>query len=231
MVQYSDDTATSELVPPRTKLVDGGEDIANSITHVLGVILSLIALVLLLNLSIGRGDGLATASFAVYGVSLSLLYISSSLYHGLDGPFKRTLRLLDHSSIYILIAGTYTPITLLGLRGVWGWTLFGLVWAMAVGGIIVNLFLLGKSKGFERVGVALYIGMGWLAVIAIKPMIDRLPLGLLLWIVAGGLSYTLGVIFYAWKGLPYHHAIWHLFVLGGSACHFLAVVLYLVPAR
>ncbi len=230
MVQYSKDTAT-ELVAARTSLVDGGEEIANSITHVLGVILSLIALVVLLDLSVGRGDALATVSFAIYGTSLSLLYISSSLYHGLDGPYKRVLRLFDHSSIYILIAGTYTPITLLGLRGAWGWTLFCLVWAMAAGGITVNLLLLGKSKRFERVGVALYIGMGWLAIVAIKPMLDRLPVGMILWILAGGLSYTLGVTFYAWKGLPYHHAIWHLFVLGGSACHFVAVVLYLVPGR
>ncbi len=231
MVQYSNDTAAEELVRLRTGLVATGEEIANSITHVLGVLLSLTALVWLLSLSISRGDALSTASFAVYGVSLCVLYTSSSLYHGLDGPAKGILRLLDHSSIYLLIAGTYTPITLLGLRGVWGWTLFGLVWAMAAGGIIINLFLLGKSMRFEKIGVALYIGMGWLAIIAIKPMIDRLPLGMLLWILAGGLSYTLGVIFYAWRSMPYHHAIWHLFVLGGSACHFLAVILYLVPAR
>ncbi len=231
MVQYSDETATTEITRARTGFVATGEEIASSITHVLGVILSLTALVVLLSLSVGRGDGLTTVSFGVYGASLALLYASSSLYHGLDGPVKRALRMLDHSSIYLLIAGTYTPITLLGLGGALGWTLFGLVWAMAVGGIIVNLFFLGKSKKFERVGVALYIGMGWLAIIAIKPMIERLPLGMLLWIVAGGLFYTLGVVFYAWKKMSYHHAIWHLFVLGGSTCHFLAILLYLVPAR
>ncbi len=230
MVQYTDE-AVNELVRARTGFVSTGEEIANSITHLLGVLLSLTALVVLLSLSIGRGDPLSTVSLAVYGVSLALLYSSSSLYHALDGPAKPVLRQLDHSSIYLLIAGSYTPVTLLGLGGALGWTLFGLAWAMAAGGIIVNLFFLGKSKKFERVGVALYIGMGWLAIIAIKPMIDRLPLGMLLWILAGGLSYTLGVIFYAWRKMPYHHAVWHLFVLGGSTCHFLAILLYLVPAR
>lgn len=229
MVPYTDETATTELVVARTRLAAAGEEIANSITHGLGVILSITALIVLLSFSAGRGDGWATVSFAIYGTSLVLLYASSSIYHGLDGPRKRTLRMLDHSSIYLLIAGTYTPITLLGLGGVLGWTLFGLVWAMAAGGIIVNLFFLGKSKKFERIGVGLYIGMGWLAIIAIKPMIERLPLGMLLWILAGGLFYTLGVVFYAWKKMSYHHAIWHLFVLGGSTCHFLAILLYLVP--
>ncbi len=211
-------------------MVSSGEEIVNSITHVLGVALSLTALVWLLSRSVGRGDALSTASFAIYGISLCALYTSSSLYHALDGRAKGSLRQMDHASIYLLIAGTYTPVTLLGLRGAWGWTLFGLVWAMAAGGIVVNLLWLGKSRKFERIGVALYVGMGWLAVIAIKPMIDRLPLGMLLWILAGGLSYTLGVVFYAWRKMPFHHAIWHLFVLGGSTCHFLAILLYLAPS-
>ncbi len=229
MVHYSSETVTAEGIRARTGL-GGGEELANTVTHILGVILSLTALVTLLSLSVGRGDALTTASLAIYGASLALLYASSSLYHALNGPAKPALRQLDHMSIYLLIAGTYTPVTLLGLQGAFGWALFSLVWAMAAGGIIVNLALLGKSKGFERVGVGLYIGMGWLAVIAVKPMIERLPRGMLLWILAGGLSYTLGVIFYAAKRMPYHHAVWHLFVLAGSACHFVAILLYLVPS-
>ena len=202
-----------------------GEEIANSVTHGIGAALSLAALVLLIVFSSLYGDAWRIVSFSIYGTTLFFLYLASTLYHSFTNPrVKRFFRILDHSSIYLLIAGTYTPVALVSLRGPWGWTIFGLIWAMAIGGIIAKIFLLGKLKIFS---VVLYIAMGWLIVIAIKPMLLAVPRGFIVWLVIGGVSYTVGIIFYAINKVPYFHAIWHLFVLGGSIAHFFGMLFYL----
>jgi len=202
-----------------------GEEIANSITHGIGAGLSIAALVILTVLASRRGDAWRIVSFSIYGATLVLLYLSSTLYHSfLSLKIKNIFRILDHSAIYLLIAGTYTPVTLTLMRGAWGWTLFGLAWAMAIGGIIVTALLLDKLKALL---VLSYVVMGLLVVIAIKPMIQMLPRGMIIWLFIGGACYILGILFYLWKRLPYHHPIWHLFVLGGSISHFLGILFYL----
>ena len=204
-----------------------GEEIANSITHGIGAALATAGLTILVVFAALKGDIWRVVSFAIYGGSLVLMYTSSTLYHSITNiKAKRYFRIMDHSSIFVLIAGTYTPITLLALRGTgWGWTIFGLIWGMAILGILFKLMFYGK---LEKLSVVFYILMGWLAVVAIKPMLANLPTGLLIWIALGGISYTLGIIFYAWTKMPYSHSIWHLFVLGGSVCHFFGILLYLV---
>jgi len=202
-----------------------GEEIANSITHSVGIGLSIAALVILVILASRRGDAWKIVSFSIYGATLFLLYLSSTLYHSFVNPkIKNIFRILDHSAIYLLIAGTYTPLTLTLMRGLWGWTLFGLAWAMAIGGIIITTFLLDKLKALL---VLSYVVMGLLAIIAIKPMIQMVPRGMIAWLFIGGACYILGIIFYLWKKLPYHHTIWHLFVLAGSISHFLGILFYL----
>jgi hemolysin III len=209
---------------PRQSL---GEEIANSITHGIGAALATAALTILVVFAALKGDAWRVVSFAIYGASLVIMYTSSTLYHAFTHKgAKRYFRIMDHSSIFLLIAGTYTPITLLPLRDTdWGWTMFGLIWGMAILGILFKTFFYGK---LEKLSVVFYVLMGWLAIIAIKPMIANLPTGLLIWIAIGGLFYTLGIIFYAWTKLPYSHSIWHLFVLGGSISHFFGILLYLV---
>ena len=208
-----------------SKIQTTGEEIVNSITHSIGAGLSIAALVILVVLASRRGDAWRIASFSIYGITLFLLYLASTLYHGFVNPkIKNVFRILDHSAIYLLIAGTYTPVTLTLMRGAWGWTLFGLAWAMAIGGIIITALLLDKLKALL---VLSYVVMGLLVVIAIKPMIQMLPRGMIIWLFIGGACYILGIIFYLWKRLPYHHPIWHLFVLGGSISHFLGILFYL----
>ncbi len=204
------------------------EELANSLTHGLGLLLSSIGLVLLIGAA-GRGAGTRViASCLVYGVSLIVLYAISTLYHGvsLPGP-KRFLRTLDHLAILLLIAGTYTPFVLIALRGVWGWTLFGLIWGLAVLGVLLEMTRFGRSR---RRMIALYLCMGWVGLIAFKPLLAALPANGLWLLFGGGVSYTLGVGFYRWHGLPFHHALWHLFVLAGSIAQFLAVLWYVLPA-
>ena len=202
-----------------------GEEIANSITHGVGIGLSVAALVILVVLASRRGDAWRIVSFSIYGATLILLYLSSTLYHGFVNPrIKNVFRILDHSAIYLLIAGTYTPVTLTLMRGAWGWTLFGLAWGIAIGGIIITALLLDRLKALL---VLSYVVMGLLVVIAIKPMIQMVPQGMIIWLFIGGACYILGIIFYLWKRLPYHHPIWHLFVLGGSISHFLGILFYL----
>ena len=209
---------------PRQSL---GEEIANSITHGIGAALATAALTILLVFAALKGDAWQVVSFAIYGTSLVLMYTCSTLYHAFTHKrAKRYFRIMDHSSIFLLIAGTYTPITLLALRNTgWGWTIFSLIWGMAILGILFKFLFYGK---LEKLSVVFYVAMGWLAIIAIKPMLANLPTGLLIWIAIGGLSYTLGIIFYAWTKLPFSHSIWHLFVLGGSISHFFGILLYLV---
>ncbi len=204
-----------------------GEEIANSITHGIGAALGTAALTILVVFAALKGDVWRVVSFSIYGASLVILYTSSTLYHAFTHKgAKRYFRIMDLSSIFLLIAGTYTPITLLPLRGTgWGWTMFGLIWGMALMGILFNTFFYGK---FEKLSIVFYVLMGWLVVIAIKPMLANLPTGLLIWILFGGLSYTIGIIFLIWTKFPYSHTVWHLFVLGGSISHFFGILLYLV---
>jgi hemolysin III len=202
-----------------------GEEIANSITHGIGAGLSIAALVILVVLASRRGDAWRIVSFSIYGTSLILLYLTSTLYHSFVNPkIKNIFRIIDHSAIYLLIAGSYTPITLTFMRGAWGWTLFGIVWGIAIGGITITILLLDKLKSLL---VLSYVVMGLVIVIAFKPMTQMVPPGMIAWLFIGGACYLLGIIFYLWKRLPYHHPIWHIFVLGGSISHFLGVLFYL----
>jgi hemolysin III len=205
------------------------EEIANSVTHGIGTLLSVAGLIRLLVLASARGSALHTVSFIVYGATLISLHLASTLYHGARGPrLKRALRIADHGAIYLLIAGTYTPFTLISLRGPWGYTMLVVIWVLALAGVAFKTLFIGR---FRRLSVLTYVLMGWLCVIAAHQMWLHIPKGGLIWLLAGGLSYTAGIAFYGWKRLPYHHAIWHLFVLGGSACHYFAVLFYVLPAR
>jgi hemolysin III len=203
-----------------------GEEIANSVTHGLGAALSLAALPFLVAAGLPHGAAIVAGN-VVFGASLVLLYISSTMYHSLArNRAKRVFRILDHSAIYVLIAGTYTPFSLGVLRGAWGWSLFGVVWGLAVVGVAMTSAVGVK---FPRASVVVYILMGWLVVIAVKPLMTHLAPAGLAWLVAGGLAYTGGVAFYGWRRLRYQHTLWHLFVLAGSACHFVAVLRYAAP--
>lgn len=205
------------------------EEIAHSATHGLGIALSIAGLIALVVTARRTGDLWDLVASAVYGVTLILLYLTSTLYHSIPHPpAKRVLRVLDHSAIYLLIAGTYTPFTLVSLRGPWGWTLFGLVWGLAILGITLKVVAMGRFRGLSLV---LYLGMGWLVVIALGPLTAALARGGMVLLVLGGIAYTSGVLFYVWRRLPYHHAVWHAFVLAGSVLHFFAILLYVVPGK
>lgn len=205
------------------------EELANGITHGVGLILSLAGLVILVTLSILHGTAWHIAGCTTFGVTLVLLYAASTCYHSFHSPrLKRVLKILDHAAIYLLIAGTYTPFTLVNLRGFWGWTLFALVWSLSVFGIAWKLFHVDR---FQLVSTLTYIAMGWLVLIAVKPVLAAVPLAGIAWLVAGGLFYTVGVIFLGLKRVPYSHAIWHVFVLSGSICHYFAVMFYVLPSR
>lgn len=203
------------------------EEIANSITHGVGLGLSVAGLIVLVVLACLKGGALHIVSCSVYGATLVTLYAASTLYHGFRSPrLKHAFKIVDHCSIYLLIAGTYTPFTLVMLRDGWGWSLFGLVWSLSFAGVIFKLFCVNR---FKILSTVVYVLMGWLAIIAIKPIFALLPIGCILLLFAGGLLYTVGVIFFAWERLPYHHAIWHVFVVAGSIAHFVAVILYVIP--
>lgn len=204
------------------------EEIANCATHGVGLALSVAGLVVLVVLASANGSTWHVVGGGVYGASLVILYAASTLYHGArTARSKQFFRLLDHCGIYVLIAGTYTPFTLVTLRGGLGWTLFGAVWALALAGIFLRVTLGDRCRPFA---MASYLFLGWLSVVAVRPLLEAAPVGALLWLVAGGLAYTAGVLFFAWERVPHNHAIWHLFVLGGSVCHYLAVVFYVMPA-
>jgi len=204
------------------------EEIAHAITHGIGIPLSIAALVLLVAFSALYGNVWHVTSTAIYGSTLVLLYTASTLYHSI--PHERAKPLLqkfDHAAIFLLIAGTYTPFTLITLQGPWGWTLFGLVWAIAIFGVYIKL---AGNQRLQRWSLPLYLGMGWLVLFAIKPLISNLETGGLALLVAGGLSYTLGALVYAWEKLNWNHAIWHLFVLAGSTLQFFSIFFYVVPS-
>jgi hemolysin III len=204
------------------------EEVANVLTHGLGALLSVAALVLMVVFSALNGDAWHITSCAVFGTSLVVLYLASTLYHGARQPaVKRFMRWFDHGAIFLLIAGTYTPFTLVSLRGPLGWWLFGTIWFLAFLGVFFQTSLLQR---WEVLRVGLYIAMGWAAVVAYEPLAASLDLGGVVLLVGGGLAYTLGVIFYAWEALPFSHAIWHVFVLMGSGMHFLSVFFYVIPS-
>lgn len=205
-----------------------GEEIANSISHGAGAALAVAGLVVLTVLAALRGSAWHVVGCTIFGATLVLLYTASTLYHAIPHPrAKAVLRVLDHSAIFLLIAGTYTPFTLVTLRGPWGWALFGVVWGLAVLGIVLQAGLL---RVHAAVSVLLYVGMGWAVVVAIKPLIAALAPGGLALLVIGGVAYTAGITFYGWRRLPYHHAAWHGFVLAGSVLHYFAVLFYVIPA-
>ncbi len=204
-----------------------GEELANSITHGIGVALSIAGLAVLTAFATLLGNVWHIVSVSIYGTTQILLYTASTLYHSIPIPrAKQILRRLDHTAIFLLIAGTYTPFTLVNLRGPWGWTLLILVWALAVIGILLQGFLLRQKSIWNAL---IYIAMGWVVIIGVKPLLNALPLGGLLLLLGGGLAYSGGAIFYVWKRLPYNHAIWHLFVLIGSVFHYFAVLFYVIP--
>jgi hemolysin III len=204
-----------------------GEEIFHSVSHGIGVGLSIVGLTWLLVPAVRYGNPAQIISFTIYGVTLIVLYLASTLYHSFQQPrIKQVFKKIDHASIYLLIAGTYTPFLVVAIRGVWGWALLVIIWGLALIGISFKTFFIHR---FKVVSVLTYILMGWLCLVALNEMIANIPTGGLIWLAAGGIFYTVGVIFYALKQIPYMHAVWHLFVLAGSICHFLAVLLYLTP--
>ena len=202
------------------------ERLFNTITHGIGSILSIVALVLMVVYASYNSDAWSIVGVSIFGSTLILLYLSSTLYHAFsNGRVKQIFKTLDQSFIYLLIAGTYTPVLLITLRNTLGWTVFGLVWAMAIGGITHRIFFFDKLKKLSLIS---YIVMGWLSLIVFKSLLNAAPAELVVWLLIGGAFYTGGLIFYSWEKLPFNHAIWHLFVLGGSFSHFMGIYLYLV---
>ena len=202
------------------------DEIANALTHGLGAAAALAGGAVLITLAAIHGDGWQLAGAIVFGITLLLLYTASTLYHAIQHPIaKGRLKVFDHCAIYLLIAGTYTPFTLIGLRGPWGWGLFAAIWTIALAGVVFKLFHTGRVP---RLSTALYVAMGWLVVVAIKPMLASIDAWTLGWLLAGGVFYTLGTYFYHRESIPYAHAIWHLFVIAGSVCHFVAVAAQVV---
>ncbi|AIQ42112.1 hemolysin III family protein [Paenibacillus sp. FSL R7-0297] len=203
------------------------EEVANAITHGIGAVLSIAALVLLVVYAVQNGTAWHVVSFSIYGVTMLLLYFNSTMVHSLrDGKAKDFFEFLDHSSIYLFIAGTYTPFMLVAIRGPLGWTLFGIAWGVAVFGVFFKAFFVKK---FLFMSTIFYIAMGWMIVIAWSPLSEVVASGGMTLLMVGGLLYTLGTVFYVWRGFPYHHAIWHLFVLAGTILHFFVVFIYILP--
>ncbi|AJR07024.1 hemolysin III family protein [Photobacterium gaetbulicola] len=204
------------------------EEVANSVSHALGMVFGIIGLVLLLVQAVGAdADALSITSLSIYGASMILLYLASTLYHAI--PFeraKRALKIFDHCAIYLLIAGTYTPFLLISLRTPLAITLMVVIWAIALVGIMLKIAFVYR---FKRLSLATYLTMGWLSLIAIYPLAMSLATGGLVLLAVGGIVYSVGVVFYVNKRIPYNHAIWHLFVLGGTVCHFLAIYFYVTP--
>ena len=204
-----------------------GEEVANSVTHGVGILLAIAGLVVMLYFAADYGDRWHLVACSIFGATLIFAYATSTLYHSIPMPGpKRILRVFDHAAIYLLIAGTYTPFALISLRGPWGWSLFGTVWGLAFTGVICKVVMPIRLTKFSTL---LYIAMGWVVVIAARPMLASVDTGGLLLLLAGGLAYTGGVVFYAWERMPYNHMVWHLCVMAGSALHFFAILLYVIP--
>ncbi|MEW9698757.1 hemolysin III family protein [Paenibacillus sp. SI8] len=203
------------------------EERANAISHGIGVLLSIAALILLIVQASLHGSALHIVSFSIFGVALVTLYACSTLLHSVQHPkLKDIFEILDHSAIYLLIAGTYTPYLLITLQGPFGWSFFSVIWGLALIGMVLKIFYV---KRFMLLSTLCYIIMGWLIVLAFKPLYLNLAFGGIVWLVIGGLLYTFGTIFYMWRRIPYHHAIWHVFVLAGSVCHFISIFSYVLP--
>lgn len=208
-----------------SRVLSAGEELANSLTHGLGLLASIVSFPVLVFAMVPKRDPLMVVAVSVFAASLIALYGASTVYHALpQSETKLFFRKIDHVAIYLLIAGTYTPFALGVLRGPLGWTLFGVIWALAALGVVFKTSKLGFR--YPRASTIIYVGMGWLAILAVKPFIAAMPIKGIVWLFAGGLCYTGGVVFYVWEKLKYGHAVWHLFVLGGSTCHFIAVLLY-----
>ena len=202
------------------------EEIINAVTHGLGTVLAVIALVAMLYVY-NNGGTWHVMSCAIYGGSMVLLYLASTLYHSFTNQkLKSIFKFFDHAAIYVLIAGNYTPFALIPLHGDFGWTIFGVIWGVAAVGIIFQMFCVKKFKIFATL---CYIAMGWFAVVMIRPLLETVPVETIYWLIGGGVFYTVGAIFYLMHKLPYNHAIWHLFVLAGSAAHFVAIAKYVLP--
>lgn len=222
-VEYRDDKSNITL----PKFYSPAEERFNVWSHAVGLALSLVGLVLLVLRAVALGTTLHVVSFAIFGASVVALYAASTIYHSTRDPLLRTkLRTVDHAAIYILIAGTYTPFTLVVLQGAVGWTLFGVSWGMAVAGIVLKLFFTGRFNLFSTL---MYVFMGWVIIFAIKPLMLAFPGAGIVWLAAGGIAYTLGAAFYSIRKMPYGHAAFHVFVLIGTGCHFIAVYFYVLP--
>ena len=205
------------------------EEIAQSIIHGIGIVLAIVALAVLTSYASVFGTTRHIVSCSIFGATLILLYAASTLYHSVQyRPAKRLLRVFDHVAIFFLIAGTYTPFLLISMRGTLGWSFFGMIWGLTAVGIVLQLFLLPRNHGILT--VVLYIAMGWLIVPILKPLFAAIPPIGFVYLIAGALAYTLGIVFYAWKRLPYNHAIWHVFVLAGSTFHFFSVFYSVIPS-
>jgi hemolysin III len=205
------------------------EELANALTHGFGAVLAIAGLVLLVVFASLRGTARHIVGASIFGATMVLLYVMSTLYHSFRGPrVKRVFRVLDHASIYLLIAGTYTPFCLVSLRSSLGWTIFGVEWGLAVFGVVFKSFAVDR---FEVISTLVYLAQGWVAVVAVVPLIHSLGWHGLMWMGAGGLAYTLGIVFFALDRLRYFHALWHLFVLAGSVAHYFAILFYVVTAR
>lgn len=212
---------------PNARQYPKTEELLNVITHGMGFLLSVAALVILVVFASIRGDAWHIVSFTIYGISLVTLYLASTLFHMTrKQELRNKLNVFDHSAIYFLIAGTYTPFLLVTLRGPWGWSLFGVIWGLAIGGLIFKLFYTGK---YDFLSALIYVAMGWLIIVAIKPINDNLSTEGLLWLFGGGISYSIGVVFYLLNKMPYNHAIFHIWVLLGSFAHFVAVFNFVLP--
>ena len=208
----------------RDRVQSFGEEIANAVSHGMGLVAAVVGVPFLIVAAADGGEAAAIVGASIFGLALVMVFLTSTLYHAVTHPAaKPVLRIIDHVAIYLLIAGTYTPLTLGVLGGGWGWSLFGIVWGLGLTGVILTLV---AGVRYPRVSVGLYIAMGWLVVIAIKPLWDSLPVGGLLWLLAGGVAYTGGVVFYAANRLRYAHLVWHLCVLTGATCHFIAILKY-----
>ena len=205
------------------------EEIASALTHGLGAAAALAGGAVLITLAALYGDGWQLSAAIVFGITLLLLYVASTLYHAIQHPVtKGRLKIFDHCAIYLLIAGTYTPFTLIGLRDTVGWWLFGTIWALAFFGVIFKLFYTGR---FQLISTLVYIAMGWLIVVAAKPAMKALDPWTFGWLLGGGMAYTLGTFFYHRPKMPYSHAVWHMFVIAGSVCHYIAVMAQVVSVK
>jgi hemolysin III len=200
-------------------------ELFNSITHLAGTVLAVIGTAVLITAAVMDGAGARRiTALSIYGAMMVILYLSSTLYHSFKGPAKKVFHVFDHCAIYLLIAGTYTPFTLVTLQGVWGWTFFGIIWGLAIAGVAKDVFLHGR---YRAVSIVLYVLMGWLVVAAFEPLKAALPMAGIWWLVAGGLVYTGGILFFALSSRVVHmHGLWHLCVIGGSACHYVVVYRY-----